>query len=172
MKVNLASEIKNFFKKFYTKYGSSIALNKNLLLSGFCGYIISFIVAFVSTKFSSNSFTNSGLIVIIGFIFAKAIFVILFHHDNKKKYTNKITGKLNFYILKQIVKKMIIADSVFDIIDTVARFFILLELLRNEFHPIQAAIISSIIASSLSYLAINLIVKYINVFGSTKKKAF
>ncbi len=83
-----------------------------------------------------------------------------------------LTGKLNFYILKQIVKKMIIADSVFDLIDTMIRFFILLDLLGNHFHPIQAAIISSIIASSLSYLAINLIVKYINVFGSTTKKAF
>ncbi|MER5174271.1 MAG: hypothetical protein ABJB76_08625 [Candidatus Nitrosocosmicus sp.] len=172
MKVNPASKIINFFTKVYTRYSSTISINKNLLLSGICGYIISFLVAFISTKYSTNNFTNSGLIVIIGFIFAKAIFVILFHHDNKKKYTNKVTGKLNFYILKQIVKKMVVADSVFDIIDTVARFLILLELLRNQFQPIQAAIISSIIASSLSYLAINLIVKYINVFGSTKKKAF
>ena len=172
MKVISVNRIINFITRFYSKYSSTISLNKNLLISGISGSIISLLVAFVSTKLSTNNFTTSALTIIIGFIFAKAIFAILFHHDNKKYYTNRLTGKLNFYILKQIVKKMIIADSVFDLIDTMSRFFILLELLGNHFYPIQAAIISSIISSSLSYLAINLIVKYINVFGSTTKKAF
>ena len=64
---------------------------------------------------------------------------------------------------------MIFADSVFDIISNVTRFFILLELLRIEYPPVQAETIASLIASSFSYLAINLIVRRLHVFGSTKK---
>lgn len=79
-----------------------------------------------------------------------------------------MTGKLNIYYLKQIAKKMILANSIFDIINNMSRFFILLELLRNQFQPVQAATISSILASSLSYLAINLIVKHVHVFSSKK----
>jgi hypothetical protein len=109
------------------------------------------------------------LTVITGFISSKVIFVILFHLDNKERYTKKFTGKLNIGILKQIVKKMIFADSVFDIVNNVSRFFILLELLRIEYQPVQAAIIASIIASCFSYLAINIIVRRIHVFSSRKK---
>jgi hypothetical protein len=76
---------------------------------------------------------------------------------------------LNIGILKQIVTKMIFADSVFDIINNVSRFFILLELLKIAYQPVQAAIIASIMASCFSYLAINLFVTRIHVFSSRKK---
>ena len=161
--------VTNLFNKFYKKYSSTISLNKDLLLSGTVGFIVSLVVAYVSTKYSTNDFANSALTVITGFVFSKVVFVILFHLDNRKKYTKRFTGKLNFPVLKQIVKKMIFADSVFDIISNVTRFFILLELLRIEYPPVQAAIIASLIASSFSYLAINLIVRRLHVFGSTKK---
>ena len=123
----------------------------------------------MSTKYSNDDFTTSTLTVITGFIASKVIFVILFHRDNKKKYTKIFTGKLNFDILKQIVTKMIFADAIFDIINNVSRFFILLELLRIEYPPVQAATIASIIASCFSYLAINLVVRRIHVFRFKKK---
>jgi len=114
-------------------------------------------------------FSTSALTVIIAFIFSKLVFAILFHLDNKKKYTKKVTGKLNIQVLKQVVTKMVFADSIFDIINNVSRFIILLELLKiNHHQPLQAATIASIIASAFSYLAINLIVRYIHVFGSKK----
>jgi hypothetical protein len=121
------------------------------------------------TKYSDNNFTNSAFTVIAGFIFSKVTFVILFHIDNKKKYTRRFTGKLNLPVLKQIVKKMIFADSIFEVINNVLRFFILLELLKMAYHPVQAAIIASLIASSFSYLAINIVVKKIHVFGSKRR---
>src|SRR6185436_20358121 len=89
-------------------------------------------------------------------------------HDNRKKYTKRFTGKLNLPVLKQIVTKMLFADSIFDIISNVTRFFILLELLRIEYPAVQATTIASIIASSFAYLAINLIVRRLHVFGSKK----
>jgi len=169
LKIKLGGKITNYLTKFYDKYASTISLNKNLVLSGLVGFIVSLIVAYVSTKYSNDDFATSTLTVISGFISSKIIFVILFHIDNKKKYTKRFTGKLNFDILKQIVTKMIFADAIFDIINNVSRFFILLELLRIEYQPIQAATIASIIASSFSYLAINLIVRRIHVFRIRKK---
>ena len=161
--------VTNFFNKFYKRYSSTISLNKNLLLSGSVGFIVSLVVAYASTKYSTDNFANSALTVITGFVFSKGVFVILFHLDNKKKYTKRFTGKLNLPVLKQIVTKMLFADSIFDIISNVTRFFILLELLRLEYPAVQAATIASIIASSLSYLAINLIVRRLHLFGSKQK---
>jgi ABC-type uncharacterized transport system permease subunit len=169
LKIKRGGKITDYLTKFYEKYTSTISLNKNLLLSGSVGFIVSLIVAYVSTKYSNDDFTTSTLTVISGFISSKVIFVILFHLDNKKKYTKILTGKLNFDILKQIVTKMIFADAIFDIINNVSRFFILLELLRIEYQPVQAAIVASIIASCFSYLAINLIVRRMHVFRFRKK---
>ena len=163
------SKITNYLTKFYGKYASTISLNKNLLLSGLVGFIVSLIVAYISTKYSNNDFTISTLTVVAGFVSSKVIFVILFHLDNKEKYTKRFTGKLNIEIIKQIATKMIFADAIFDIINNVSRFFILLELLRMEYQPIQAATIASLIASCFSYLAINLIVRRIHVFRVRKK---
>ena len=169
MKGKAGSKITNYLTKFYMKYTSTISLNKNLLLSGSVGFIVSLIVAYGCTKYSIDEFTTSTLTVITGFISSKVTFVILFHLDNKEKYTKKLTGKLNIGILKQIVTKMIFADAIFDIINNVSRFFILLELLRIEYQPVHAAIIASIISSCFSYLAINLIVRRIHVFRFRKK---
>jgi uncharacterized protein YacL len=166
-----ARKIRDVYTKYYQRYYNIISLNKNLLLSGIVGFIISLLVAYVSTKYSTNDLANSALTVIIGLLFSKLIFAILFHRDNKHKYTKRFTGKLNLHSLKQVALKMVFADFIFDIVHNVSRFFILLELLRNHnYPPIQAAIISSIIASILSYLAINLIVKHIHMFGATKEK--
>ena len=169
MKIKPGGKLTNYLTKFYEKYTSAISLNKNLLLSGSVGFIVSLIVAYVSTKYSNDDFTTSTLTVISGFISSKVIFVILFHLDNKKKYTGILTGKLNFDILKQIVTKMIFADAIFDIINNVSRLFILLELLRIEYQPVQAATLASIIASCFSYLAINLLVRRLHVFKFRKK---
>lgn len=157
------------FLKFYERYSNTISLNKNLLLSGIVGFIVSLMVAYLVTKFSSDNFTNSVFTVVIGFVCSKITFIFLFHYDNKKKYTRRLTGKLNLPALKEIVRKMIFADSIFEIINNVLRFFVLLELLKIDYYPVQAVIISSIIASSFYYLAINLIVRRIRVFGPKVK---
>jgi len=80
----------SFFTKFYRMYSTTISLNKNLLLSGTVGFIVSLVVAYVSTKYSTDNFANSAFTVIAGFVFSKVIFAILFHLDNKKKYTKNL----------------------------------------------------------------------------------
>jgi hypothetical protein len=169
LKIKPVGKITNYLTKFYRKYASTISLNKNLLISGLVGFVVSLIAAYISTKYSNNDFTISTLTVIAGFICSKIVFVVLFHLDNKKKYTKRFTGKLNFEILKQIATKMIFANAVFDVINNVSRFFILLELLKIQYQPIQGATIASIIASGFSYVAINLVVRSIHVFRTRKK---
>jgi hypothetical protein len=163
------SKLASYLAKFSGKYASTISLNKNLLLSGLVGLIVSLIVAYISTKYSNDDFKTSTLTVIAGFISAKIIFIILFHLDNKKKYTKRFSGKLNLDILKQLATKMIFANAIFDFVNNVSRFLILLELLRIQYQPIQAAIIASIIASCFSYLAINLVVRRIHLFRFRKR---
>lgn len=136
-----------FFTEFYLHNKNTISLNKNLVLSGMVGFVFSLFVAYYSNIYSADKFLNSVLTVTMGFISSKVVFVILFHLDHKKQYTKRFTGKLNVGILKQVVMKMIFADSIFDIINNVSRFFILLELLKINYQPIEAALISSSIAS-------------------------
>src|SRR3954464_12271945 len=65
-----------------------------------------------------KQFCKSALTVITGFIVSTTLFDIFFHSDNKKKYIKKLTGKLNFNILKQTLIKMVaLANSAFDIIN-------------------------------------------------------
>jgi hypothetical protein len=166
-------KIKDSLAKFYAKYENAISLNKNLLVSGhhwvchqYC-CIIRICALLHHQQLQQlrvnrhNRYTTS-----------KTIFTILFHIGNKKTYTKKLGGKINFYVLKQMVKKMVFANSIFDAINNFTRFIVLYQLLGTEFPPVQAATVSSIAASSLPYLATNLIVKRINVFGPKKKRMF
>ncbi len=148
-----------------------ISFNKNLVISGIVGFIVNIIVAHLYDLFSPNDFaTNSVLTVILGFIASKIVFAILFHRDYRSMYTDRVTGKINYYILKQIVIKIVFATAVFNIIDNVTKFVFLLKLLEIGIEPVQSAVISSIGSASLSYLSINLIVKYTHVFGSADRK--
>lgn len=155
--------------KLYSRYYNTISLNKNLFISGVFGLIISIFVAHFSAIYSNNYVLNSALTVISGFISYKIVFSILFHIDNKRKYTKRLTGKINFHMLKQVIIKMIFASLTFDFINNTTRFFVIIELLQLNYSAVEAAIISSILASLLSYLGINIIVKYLHVFGSKNK---
>lgn len=145
-------------------------MNKNLLIAGIFGFLASAVIAELYALYSPSDILTSTVTVLVGFIIYKTAFVVLFHIDNKQKYTNILTSEINFNILKQIIKKMIFAWSIFDIVNNLVRGIILFELLLIELKPFEAAIISSITASSLSYLSINLISRHIKIFSSSKKK--
>ena len=145
-------------------------MNKNLLIAGIFGFIASAVIAELYALYSPSDVLTSTITVLVGFIIYKISFVVLFHIDNKRKYTNRLTSEINFNILKQIIKKMIFAWSIFDIVNNLVRGIILFELLLIDLKPFEAAIISSLTASSLSYLSINLISRHIKIFSSSKKK--
>ncbi len=140
-------------------------MNKNLLIAGIFGFLVSAAIAEIYAIYSPSNVLTSTITVLVGFIIYKISFIVLFHIDNKRKYTNRFTSRINFNRLKQIIKKMIFAWSIFDIVNNLSRWIILYELLIIEFRPFEAAILSSIAASSLSYLSINIISKRIKIFS-------
>jgi hypothetical protein len=140
-------------------------MNKNLLIAGMFGFLVSAVIAEVYSIYSPSDVLTSTITVLVGFIIYKITFIVLFHIDNKRKYTNRFTSQINFNRLKQIIKKMIFAWSIFDIVNNLSRWIILYELLIIGFRPFEAAILSSIAASSLSYLSINIISRRIKLFS-------
>ena len=140
-------------------------MNKNLLIAGIFGFIDSAVIDELYALYSPSDLLTSTITVLVGYIIYKTAFVVLFHIDNKRKYTNRVTSRINFNRLKQIIKKMIFAWSIFDIVNNITRWIILYELLLTGFRPFEAAILSSIAASSLSYLSINIISKRIKIFS-------
>jgi hypothetical protein len=140
-------------------------MNKNLLIAGIMGFLSSIIIAELYATYSLSAVLTSTITVLVGFIIYKIVFIVLFHIDNKRKYTNRFSSQINFNRLKLIIKKMIFAWSIFDIINNVSRWIILYELLLIGFRPFEAAIISAILSSSLSYLSINIILRRIKIFS-------
>ena len=145
-------------------------MNKNLLISGIFGFLVSAAIAEIYAIYSPSDVLTSTITVLVGFIIYKISFLVLFHIDNKRKYTNRFTSQINFVILKQIIKKMMFAWSVFDIVNNLSRWIILYELLLTGFRPFEAAILSSIAATSLSYLSMNIISRRNKIFSSLKKR--
>jgi len=162
-------KINRFLKDTYLKYYNTFSLNKNLLVSGIIGFLVSIVVAHISAEYSVDFVLNSALTVIAGYLTYKTVFAILFHIDNKQKYTRRLTGKLNFQKFKQILIKMLFASSVFDIVNNITRFILMIQLLKWEYTAVEATTISSVVASVLSYVIINIIMRYIHVFGSKKQ---
>lgn len=140
-------------------------MNKNLLIAGIFGFLVSAAIAEIYAIYSPSDVLTSIITVFVGFIVYKISFIVLFHIDNKRKYTNRFTSRINFNRLKQIIKKMVFAWSIFDIVNNLSRWIILYELLIMGFRPFEAAILSSIAASSISYLSINIILKRIKIFS-------
>ena len=147
-------------------------MNKSLLIAGIFGFLVSAVIAEIYAIYSPSDVLTSTITVLVGFIVYKISFIVLFHIDNKQKYTNRFTSRINFNRLKQIIKKMIFAWSIFDIVNNLSRWIILYELLIIGFRPFEAAILSSIAASSLSYLSINIISKRIKLFSQPSKKKY
>lgn len=168
VKLITKKKINGFFAKAYEKYYNTISLNKNLLTSGFAGFLSSIIIAHYIAECSLNYILNSATIVVAGFFTYKITFPILFHVDNKRKYTRRLTGKINFPAFRRILIQMVFASSIFDIVNNLTRFLLLVQLLKLEYSALEAATISSLVASVLSYAIINLIVKYVHLFNRKK----
>ena len=157
--------INKILNNFFKKYRETILINRNLLIADIFGFLVSAAIAKIYAIYSPNEVFTSTITVLVGFIIYKTAFVVLFHINNKQKYTNRFTSQINFNQLKKIIKKMIFAWSIFDIVNNISRWIILYELLIIGFRPFEAAILSSIAASSLSYLSINIILKRIKIFS-------
>lgn len=89
-----------FLTRFYKKYRETILMNKNLLIAGIFGFIASAVIAELYALYSPSDVLTSTITVLVGFIIYKISFIVLFHIDNKRKYTNRFTSRINFNRLK------------------------------------------------------------------------
>lgn len=141
--------------------------NRNLLVSGTVGFFVSIIVTQIIVELNINgAFDISLITILIGYCVSKPLFIFLFHRDNKKKYRHPMAGTTtDSMILNRIIKHLIIAYLVFDIVYIISRFLIMYGLLLEvRTGALEASIISSLCASSLSYLSTNVIIKMGRMF--------
>ena len=143
-----------------------------MIISGAAGFFISAIAAEVYSIHTQDDLINSVATVLTGFVVSIVVFAILFHKDNKYMYTDKYTGKIDFKKLKQVLKKLMAAGSVFEIVNNSSRFIILYQLFTMDVDPSEASMLSSLSASGLSYLSINLMLRRSGLFQTRNKNGF
>jgi hypothetical protein len=155
-------------RTFYRKYRNILQFNKNLIVSGIVAFIVSAAVTELYSKYDNNDLLISTVSILTGFSVSIPLFAFLFHMDNKRKYTESITGKTNHTFRNLIRKKLVALYSISNIVNIVARFVIIYELLKLAVEPYEASMLSSLCASGLSYLVTNLASKSFKVFKSTE----
>ncbi|MDQ3835537.1 MAG: hypothetical protein M3270_01200 [Thermoproteota archaeon] len=143
-----------------------------MIISGAAGFFISAIAAKVYSAYTQDDLVNSMATVLTGFAVSSVVFAILFHMDNKYMYIDKSTGKKDFKNLKQVLKKLIAAGSVFEIVNNSSRFIILYQMFTMDVDPFDASMVSSLAASGLSYLSINLMLRRAGIFQTGNKNDF
>jgi hypothetical protein len=151
---------------FRRKYRDILLFNRNLLVSGTVGFFVSIIVTQIIVELDINgAFDVSIITILIGYCVSKPLFIFLFHRDNKKKHGRSVSQTTDLRILNPFIKHLIIAYLVFDIVYIISRFLIMYGLLLEvRTGALEASIISSLCASSLSYLSTNVIIKLGRMF--------
>jgi hypothetical protein len=147
-----------------------LQLNKNMIISGAGGFFISAVAAEVYSTYTQDDLVNSVATVLTGFAVSSVVFAILFHRDNKNMYVDKSAGKIDFKNLKQVLKKMMAGWSVFEIVNNSSRFIILYQLFTMDVDPSDASMLSSLSASGLSYISINLMLRRSGLFQTENNK--
>jgi hypothetical protein len=143
-----------------------------MIISGAAGFFISAIAAEVYSTHTQDDLVNSVATVLTGFAASSVVFAILFHMDNKYMYIDKSTGRIDFKNLKRVLKKLMAAGLVFEIVNNSSRFIILYELFTLDADPSGASMLSSLAASGLSYLSINLMLRHSGLFQTVNKNDF
>lgn len=143
-----------------------------MIISGAAGFFISAIAAEVYSRYTQDDLINSLATVVTGLAVSSVVFGFLFHMDNKYMYIDKYTGKIDFKKLKQVLKKLMAAGSVFELVNNCSRLIILYPLFTMDVDPFNASMLSSLAASGLSYLSINLMLRRSRLFQTGNKNDF
>ena len=106
--------------------------NRNLLVSGTVGFFVSIIVTQIIVELDvSGAFDISVITILIGYCISKPLFIFLFQRDSKRRAGHSVAPTTDSRILNQIIKHLIIAYLVFDIVYIVSRFLIMYGLLLD-----------------------------------------
>jgi hypothetical protein len=152
--------------RFRKKYRDILLFNRNLLLSGILGFFVSILATKLIVELDINSALDiSILTIVIGYCSSKPLFIFLFHRDNNHKYADPFTGRIDSKIMNRIIKQLIVAYLIFDLVYLISRFMIMYGLLLDvKIGPLEATIFSSLCASILSYFSTNVTIKIGRMF--------
>ncbi|HEY6667910.1 MAG TPA: hypothetical protein VI033_02050, partial [Candidatus Nitrosopolaris sp.] len=99
------------------------------------------------------------------------LFTILFYFGNRDKYEDISPVKnTNHRIMFLMIRKILAIRSVSELVYLITRFVVIYNiLLLTTIEPYIASMISSLSASALSYIVVNLSARNLKLFGSKIK---
>ena len=153
--------------KFYRRYRHYILFNKNIILSGICAFFDGAVFTQFYSFYDHNSFQNSIVTLSFEYCVYLPIFGILYYRDNRDRFINNSSGKRNYNIIIDDVKKLVIAFLVSEIIYSVSKIFFHYQLLMmGSIPPYQSSMIASVISWVIFLVIINLSAKAVHLFKS------
>ena len=134
-----------------------LQINRNFLI---CFVISASLSALFSQMLSNyDSFLNTTLTIIFGYIVYFGIFTSLFYLDNKKRYKN-MSSK---FIKKEIIS-LISSFGIGEIIYLGTRWPSLYYFLEVGIEPYQASLISEVIATALYMMSVTIFLRKTKTF--------
>jgi hypothetical protein len=150
--------------KFLNRYRDIVFFNKNLLISGVAGFFSGALGAQLYSLYDNNKILNAIVALLSEYCVDIPFFAIAFYVDNMHRYHDPITGKKNIALIKQDIKKLVIAISVSEVFYAVTKIFSHYQFLQYAVQPYQAAMASSLIAWTVFLVLVNVIGKKIKLF--------
>jgi len=115
--------------------------------------------------YNNDHFANSIVALSTQYSVYIPLFALLFYIDSRHRYTDPITGKKDFKIIKRDIKKLFTAFSISEIAFSFSNLSFTYEFLQLGALPYQASMLGSLSASIISFVLINfVIIKVVKLF--------
>jgi hypothetical protein len=156
------------------KHKDLLVLNRDLLISGTVAFLVSAMATQLYAEHTNNNNTNDLAISIVsilsGYFVSIPLFTILFYFDNRGKFEDSSPVKnTNHRIMSLMIRKILAIRSVSELVYLFTRFVVVYNiLLLTTIEPYIASMISSLSASALSYIVVNLSARNLKLFGKIK----
>ena len=150
---------------FYSKYKDLILFNKNIIIAGICSFFSAAFVTQLYYEHDKSNFANSIVALSTEYSVYIPLFVILFYIDNRYRYTDPFTGKKDSKRIKKDIKKLFTAFSISEVVYSLTKISFHYQFLHLGAQPYTASMLSSLTASTISFVLINLvIIKVVKLF--------
>lgn len=150
----------------YSKYKDLILFNKNIIIAGICSFFsAAYVTQLYYTNYNKSHLYNSILALLVEYSIYIPIFISLFYFDNRYRYFDPLTGKKDSKILKKDLKNLFTAFLISEIAYSFSKISLTYQFLQFGAVPYQASMLSSLTASVISFVLINLAVfKVVKLF--------
>ena len=141
-----------------------VLINRNIIISGAAGYFSGALGAQIYSLYDNDMFVNAIVALLSEYGVDVPFFAIAFYVDNMHRYHDPITGKKNIALIKQDIKKLVIAISASEAFYAVTKIFSHYQFLHYTMQPYQAAMASSLMAWTVFLVLVNVLGKRIKLF--------